>query len=320
MRPNAEPADLQWKYWQDRADWPGPRSFVLTHGEEILAHAAVIPGRCWSGARHIRTLHMIDWAARPSATGAGVSLMKHLRQSTDALLAIGGSAQTLKLLPHLNFQSWGKVATCVRPLRPLGILTRSPRGSRNRLPRTARAVLWNIQAPSGRTDGWNVRRVMPGESALLAEVLPAPTQQMAVLERAADLFEYALQCPISPMALYALEKDGRVRGYFLLAFVLRQARLADCWIDSDNASDWHALIHCAVRQAKKNSEAVELAAWASDPWFSRCLLECGFHQRGELPVQVFSRGAESLPSAPLRVQMLDNDAAYRHGGVGEFWS
>ena len=110
--PNSEPESLHWKYWRERPDWPGPRSFVMSRGNEILAHAGVVPGAflfgdARSGVQRVRALHIIDWAARPTAIGAGASLMKHLGQSTDALLAIGGSAETLRLLPHLGFRPLG---------------------------------------------------------------------------------------------------------------------------------------------------------------------------------------------------------------------
>jgi hypothetical protein len=73
-----------------------------------------------------------------------------------------------------------------------------------------------------------------------------------------------------------------------------------------------------VREARGYSGAAELAVWASDLMLSRCLRECGFHARNEAPVQLLGpRNAALLPPA-LRVQMLDNDAAYRHPARNEF--
>jgi hypothetical protein len=321
--PNSEPALLAWKYWKERPDWSGPRSFVATRGNEILAHAAVIPGTCLSqgeGARRVRTLHLIDWAARPGAPGAGVLLLKYLGQSTDALLSIGGSHQTLQLLPHLGFHA-SHPATCyVRPLHPVYILTPSVHPVSRLLPRLARSMLWDLRAPSGGTDGWKVRRVESGDLSGLSAVLPEPTGNLAVFERGENLFRYFLDCPIVPMELYALERDGRVRGYFLLAFALRQARLVDCWVDSRDPADWRALIQSAVSVAKHTRRSAELAVWGSDTDLSERLRECGFHSRGELPVQVRAPRHPQLDDFTLRVHMLDNDAAYRHVGRNEFWA
>jgi hypothetical protein len=324
LRPNSEPAHLEWKYWRTRLDWPGVRSFVMTRGDEILAHAAFIPGACLealgSPAQRVKTRHLIDWAARPTATGAGVSLLKYVGQGTDALLAIGGSAQTLALLPHLGFRAAGQATCLVRPLHPLRILTRSQYPVAKLLPRLARSTYWKMRAPSGNRAGWTSRAIEPGELSSLDAVLPAPRSGLSVFERGAEMFQYALACPIASMELYALEQAGRLRGYFLLAFAFRQARLADCWVDSDEPTDWRAMIQCAVARASEHGQAAELAAWASDSRFSQQLLDCGFHVRDALPVQVLAARNPELPESAVRVQMLDNDAAYRHPGHNEFWA
>ncbi len=325
--PNSEPESLHWKYWRERPDWPGPRSFVMTRGGEILAHAGVVPGAFLfqgqgSGAtpQRVRALHVIDWAARPSAIGAGASLMKHLAQATDALLAIGGSAQTLRLLPHLGFRPLGTATCYVRPLRPVRILTPSTHPVSRLLPRFARSVLWSLHAPSGGIDGWSIHRIEAADLSRVASLLPAPAGGMGVLERGKDLFHYSLACPIVPMELYAIERAGQPRGYFLLSFALRQARLVDYWVNSGDPADWRALIKCAVAQAKQHSSCAELATWASDAVSSKSLLESGFHQRGALSVQILAARNPQLTIPSLRVQMLDNDAAYLHGGRNEFWA
>jgi hypothetical protein len=297
----------------------------MARGTEILAHAATVPGAFLLGTpnaqtRRVRVVHVIDWAARPTATGAGVSLMKHIGQSTDALLAIGGSEQTLKLLPHLGFSFLGTVSCYVRPLHPARILTSSSHPVATLLPRFARSTWWTLQAPSGDTDGWRARRIPSSELSSVRPVLPVPSSELTVLERSEELFQYLLACPISSMELYALEREGHTRGYFLLAFALRQARLADWWVESSDPADWRALLQCAVEQAKQHPHAAELAVWGSDAALSERLRECGFHFRGDLPVQVKLPRNPELTGRRLRVQMIDNDAAYRHGGLNEFWA
>lgn len=325
LKPNSEPEHLDWKYWRERSDWPGPRSYVMTRGNEVLAHAAIIPSACLSGsqtngAQRIRTVHVIDWAARPSATGAGVSLMKYIGQTTDALLAIGGSAQTLQLLPHLGFRSLGAATCYVRPLHASRLLTPSVHPVSRLLPRFVRSMVWELQAPSIGIEGWSVRRLESSELSSVASILPVPRRDMVVFERGEGLFRYALECPIASMELHLLERAGAPHGYFLLSFALRQARLADFWVDSEDPDDWRALIQCAALRAKQHPLAAELAAWGSDAAVSERLRECGFHARGDLPVQVFSPRHPQLLASRLRVQMLDNDAAYRHSGRNEFWA
>src|SRR5579863_4038705 len=122
LEPHSEPEQLQWKYWQPRADWPGPRSFVLTDGRELFAHVAVVPGAFWCGGTRARVVHMVDWAARRDTVGAGVRLARHVSRMSDFALAIGGSSDTLKILPLMGYVRRGAVSGYVRTLSPLGIL------------------------------------------------------------------------------------------------------------------------------------------------------------------------------------------------------
>ena len=318
LRANSDPLELHWKYWQPRADWPGPRSFVMARGTEILAHAGLIPAVCARGSQRLSTVHLIDWAALGSAVGAGVSLMKHIGRSTDVLLAIGGSAQTLAILPHLGYRTAAPVTTFVRTLHPLRILAPSAHSTWKLPARFARSVFWKLRAPSPALEDWTVSPVPASEAGALIAVLPAPTEHIAVLERNEALLRHALACPIAPMRLFSVAHGARVRGYFLLSFVMGQLRLADCWIDSQEPSAWRALVHCAVREAKREHRAAELVAWASDPLLTECLRQCGFHARGIEPVQFLPAAGVDFPVANLRLQMLDNDAAYRHLGRSAF--
>jgi len=315
---NTSAREQHWKYWQERPDWPGTRSYVMTRGSEILAHAALVPGTFATESRRLRILHLIDWAARPTATGAGVSLMKYLGKLSDALLAIGGSAQTLKILPHLGFEPCGAVMSYVRTLRPLRILIPSGHNHWRLMPRLARSAFWTLTAPSVDVDGWHARPVGLSETATVARVFPAPTPDMAVLERSEDLLRYVLQCPVVPTALFAMEKRGSVGGYFLMAFAPGQARLADCWMQSTDPADWRALVNCAVREAKRRPDVAELVSWASDPALSHRLRECGFHARGAQQARLLATHESNFSAATVRLQMLDNDAVYRRPKRPEF--
>src|SRR5579864_6875128 len=86
-----------WKYWQPRSDWSAPRSFVLEKGGEPISHGAIIPGSLWDGIHRTGIIHVIDWAARPGETGAGVTLIEQVSQQLGPLVVIGGSAETLRI-------------------------------------------------------------------------------------------------------------------------------------------------------------------------------------------------------------------------------
>jgi hypothetical protein len=320
LRPNAEPQDLQWKYWQPRVDWPGPRTFVLADDSGLIAHGAVIPGWCAWGTHRIRVIYVIDWAARAGAVGAGVALMKHIGRQAQALLAIGGSAQTLQILPHIGFRPMGVVTGYVRSLSPTRLLRGGVGPAWKLLPRFARSIAWTLAAPSARSAGWQVRRLAAVDVNTIASVFPVPARGMAVLERSVELLRYTLSCPVVPMALFAVEKSGSVRGYFLLASAPGQVRIADCWMESDEPADWRAMILCAVEQAKHDAQAAEVVIWANDALLAQALLTCGFHARFETPIQVRPAEMAWMPPVPLRVQMLDCDAAFLHEGRNGHWA
>jgi hypothetical protein len=319
LDPHSDPKHLHWKYWQERADWPGSRSFVLTDGRELLAHLAVMPGAFrWAGTR-ARVIHMIDWAARPEAAGAGVRLARHVQRLSDFVLAIGGSQQTLKLLPLMGYLECGRVSGYVRTLSPLGILRR-PIPSRWKLvPRIARSLLWSMAAPRSDTAGWQPRRMSLNETEPVCAALAAPAPQI-ILERTPVLLRHALTCPIVPIELYALERAARIGGYFLLSYAPGQARIADMRSASDDPADWRALLQAAVHQARSKGGLAELIVWSSDPALSRILEDCGFHERLSLPIYLLASPNAEIPHDIMRVQMLDSDAFYLYFGGNELWA
>lgn len=311
LNPVLRPEVELWKYWRLRADWPGDRSYVLTEHGSLIAHGALIPGVLAWGHERARIIQVVDWAARADAAGAGFSLLKRVSRIADGAISIGGSAHTRQILPHLGFKPVGEVVGYVRPLRPLLLLgTRGARAGWRLLPRVARSALWAARASSGGGEDFAVRRITTGTLASVRAVLPAPQADLAVFERSEARLRFALECPLVAMELHALERSGRIQGYFLLAIAGRQARLADCWLASREPADWRALVRCAVRQARQHPAVAELAAWASDPRFAECLAQCGFHPRNRQPVSLMMRGGRDLPPVTLRVQMLETDAIY----------
>jgi hypothetical protein len=319
LEPHGDPRHLHWKYWQERPDWSGSRSFVLTSGRDLLAHVAVVPGAILYAGTRARVIHMIDWAARREAVGAGTRLAKHIARMSDFTLGTGGSRHTLKIQPRMGYVDHGTISGYARALSPLGVLGR-PGASRWKLiPRMARSLLWSLAAPRARTKGWQVRRMESDEIQPTCLPLPSQMSGKIVFERSPALLRHALACPIVPIELYALARGERIAGYFLLSYAPGQARVADMWLASQESADWRALIHAAVQRARSRSGLAELIVWSSDPSLSRILVECGFHERLSLPISVLASPGASLPRDIMRVQMLDSDAFYLYVGGNELW-
>jgi hypothetical protein len=315
-RMDSDPRHLHWKYWQPRADWAEPRSFVVANGSELLAHGGLVPGTCAWGTRRITMVLIIDWVARSGQPGLGVMLMRYLVGVADALIGIGGVEETTqRLLPHLGFRPAGAVTGYARALFPLRLL----RGGATwkLVPRLVRAICRGA-TPVAPGVEWQTRRLESAEVDQIASVVPVPSSGMAVMGRSAELFRYLLTCPIVPMQLYAVERAARVRGYFLLTSAPGQVRIADCWIDSVDSADWCALILCAVEQAKRDPQAAEVVIWASDRLLEEALPACGFHARFRA-IRVREGRSEAVPEGTLRVQMLDSDIPFLPEGPFQYW-
>jgi hypothetical protein len=310
LKPDAAEGWLYWKYWQERSDWPGARSFVVANDSDILAHSGIVPGAClWNGHR-ATVIHMMDWAASPSAVGTGVALMKYIAGLADALIGVGGSRYTRQTLPMVGFRPCGNTTSYVRVLRPLIGLKNSKRWNWRTLPKFSRNVLSALAAPAVRCGAWHAPRIARDQVQSIAAVLPSARANMTVLERSPASLSYFLDCPIAPMVLHGLDRAGTRCGYFLLAFVPGQARLVDCWVDSEDPDDWRAMVNCAVRAALQTPGIAELVTLASDSMLSQCLRESGFYAQWTDPVQILPKaGATSIPTN-LRFQMLDSDAAF----------
>jgi len=320
LQPHVEPEHLHWKYWRERPDWSGPRSFVLTDGRDLLAHGAVVPGTMRWGTRQAGVIHMIDWAARREALGAGVQLMKHIGGMTDFLLGVGGSHRTLAIMPRMGYRRCGTVRGYVRTLNPLGILQRPTRAPWKRGPRMVRSLLWSCTAPRRALGGWRVRRLNIDALEQIAAALPQADSGLALFQRSPALLRHALECPIVAVELFVLERDGAVGGYFMLSYAPGQARLIDGWVRSADPAHWRALAHAAVEEARRHGGMAELTTWASDPRWGQVLRTCGFHERLQLPVYLRPSGTQAVPAETPWLQMIDNDEFYLYIGANALWA
>src|SRR5207244_3872866 len=228
----------------------------------------------------------------------------------DALIGVGGSQYTRQAFRVFGTRPCGTTTLYVRALHPLRGLRDHTRWNWKTLPEFGRNLLWALAAPAVRYGAWRAPRIAREEVQSLASVLPSTRANMTVLERSIASLTYFLDCPIAPMVLHGLEKDGKCRGYFLLSVAADQARLVDCWVDSEDPGDWRALVDCAVYVALHTPGIAELVALASDPMLAQCLRESGFHPQWTDTVQILPKAeAASIPTN-LRFQMLDSDAAF----------
>jgi hypothetical protein len=319
--PMAESNHLHWKYWEPRADWAGSRSYVYLRNGQIVAHGAVVPNVCLWREQRIQMLHVIDWAAKPDSGGSGVALMKQIGKLSGAMFAVGGSALTQQILPIIGFKASDTTVTrYARPIRPLLRLVNPDYRSWRLAPQAMRGVFWALTAPSRRDVEWSVHRILADQLTAASIIWPSPKFGTAVFERSNALMSYLLRCPATPMELYSVHNCDRPRGYFLLAFAPAQARIVDCWIDSDEPNEWSAMVQLAVGQAKAHVQVAEVVSVCSDPLLGAALIKCGFHNRHAAPIWLRAASSVARPDVRIRFLMADSDEAFLHDGRSRLWA
>ena len=319
--PMAEPNHLRWKYWEPHANWAGSRSYVYLRDDQIVAHGAIIPNACLWREHRINALHVIDWVAKPESGGSGVALMKQIGKLTDVMIGVGGSEMTQQILPMIGFKECGtSVERYARPVRPLLRLQIPEYRSWRLAPQVVRGVFWTLTAPSRRATEWGVRRILADQLAAASPIWPRPKLGTTVFERSSASMSYLLRCPATPMELYSVHSDGRLRGYFLLAFAPAQARVVDCWIDSDELTAWSTMVQLAVEQAKTHLDVAEVVSMCSDPLLAAALIECGFHKRHAVPMWLRAASGVVRPDVRIRFLMADSDEAFLHNGRNNLWA
>jgi hypothetical protein len=313
--PLVDARHMFWKYWAPRPDWTGSRSFIARHGDIIAAHAAAWPVRIRAGGQVVSAAHLIDWAADPSCPGAGVWLLRQLRARTPGLIATGGSDITRKILPIVGFERHGELHWFARPLRPVRLaLTTRARGWRLP-PRLARNLLWRQWPPLRLPRHWSASPLEPEE--LPDRLWPAASATTAVTLRDARFYRYFVDATAARHRLFGIARDGRLRGYFCLAFAPGVARVADLWIQSDDVADWRRAFQTAASTAAADARVYEVTACAATPVARQALEDAGFHWRESVEVST-TLAARPADTLALHVQMLDSDASFLSQDPGQY--
>ena len=306
--PNLEPGLLRWKYFDHGPDSGSSRSYVIRRGTSIAAHACAWPIRLITPSGLVNAVQMLDWAAAKNAPGSGVMLARKLEEISPVLITTGGSAATQEVLPRIGFTRQASFGYYARVLRPWRQFRTRPSEGRKALPRLIRNTLWS-RSPLAPVRGWASQASVHPEAELLAR-LDAEAVIDPKSSYSAAFLEFMLRCPAARMRYFSLLKDGSAQGYFLLARVGGQARLADLRVLSTRPDDWLSACAAAVRTAAEDPNACELVATAPLPLVAAALEGNGFRPRGSIPVFVRDPRELLARSAQIHLSMLDDDSAY----------
>ena len=298
---------MRWKYWSDRPDWEGSRSFAATHDGHIVAHAAAWPVRVRVPGSVVPAAHLIDWASDPRYPGAGTWLLRRIGARVGMLIATGGSEITRRILPLLGFQRSGELGCYARPVRPLRQALTTPERDWRLAARLVRNTYWRALPPLSVPRGWAVVPLAPDD--VPEDLWCQPSSGTAVTARDAGLYGYVVRSPSARHTLFGLKKNGQLVGYFCLAFAPHVACIADLWLRSASADDWCSGFRTAAAAAAREKQICEVSAWASTSIGGLALRRAGFRLRERSALSLFGDSV-ILRGRELHVQMLDSDASF----------
>jgi hypothetical protein len=310
--PFVQPDLLRWKYDTPRLDFAGPRSYIWKDAAgEIAAHACLCPVTYSLPAGDVRCSYLIDWAAARSSPGAGVSLLRSLAKNFDVLLAVGGSADTISILPKLGYRPAARLHFFARVLRPWQQFRSDPFPRGWKAPaRLARNALWSRSGLPAPPAEWTAQSTASFDMSCQPLFDARVHSPFASTRRTPGLMNYLLACPGTVYSAALLRQNGELRGWFVLSRAGGQMRIADLWLDSDLADDWAAAFGLALRTAMDDPEAYEVITSASIPLAVEAAAAAGFRPRHTEPIYTLDPKLLLAPAPGLNVTFLESDLAY----------
>ena len=306
--PYTQAAHMRWKYWQPHPSWPSSRSFVLERDSGLAAHGAAWPLRILAPGRTLSAFHLIDWAADPKLPGTGVSIMRSMAELADVVCVFGGTDAARRMREAMGFRPRNEVQIWVKPLRPLRqAFTHQTRNWKSAA-RLVRNWMWS-RASVKEQRQWTAT---PMETERIP--FPQPEGERLVFEQGPGQIRYLLQCPTARFEYFTLRRSSAPVGYFCLAFVPGQARLAESWVAAGEPETWAQLVRLAYRQAMANPDSNEMAAQTGNAALQAALRNAGFRLRHSDSVLVYDPKRGIPEGASLDFQMIHGDMAFWHPG------
>jgi hypothetical protein len=304
------PDVLQWKYFSPHSDWNGPRSYVVKKDETIVGHGGIWPLRFAGANTELSVIHLIDWAASRSATGAGVLLLRKIAGLADLLLTIGGSDETQKILPRLGYQQSGGLKLQVKVVRPwLQYRTASESGWKAPV-RLARNTIWSLPSLPPVPKGWQVAKI-PRFDSSVEHLLNGPKRETLTSLRTITGLNHILGCPAATFAAYVVLEGSQMRGYFVLSQIAGQTRIVDIRLAVESPESWKAICILAAKTAAEIPETCEIVAGFSMAPIQQAFAQSGFRPRQTLPIFYYDPRKLLKGVVPtLDLSLLDGDGCF----------
>ena len=307
--PFVDPKLLRWKYFEAGPQWEGSRGYVLKKNSTIEAHCGVWPVELHFAGKKVTCVCFVDWVSDRSLPGAGFLLKKKVMALTETSIVVGGSDDTRAVIPSLGFKPVSEASSFVRIVRPWRqYRTRPSEGMSRDAARLLRNTSWTRRTVrSDIAKDWSAIPVKSFDGITIDDQYcsdhPTPW-------RSAEYLNYWLRAPTVEVTGFVVEKQKRVRGYFLLSRVGGQARIADVRLSSTKQEEWNGAYSLAAKAAAEDPATCEIVAVASTLFSEIALLSIGFRQRGAEPIYLHDPQKKLRDAPSIFWNLIDADAAY----------
>jgi hypothetical protein len=310
LRVDAESEKLQsWKYWDPHPFYQKSRSHILLDGDTVVAHGCAWPVRLKGAFGELPAMHLIDWAARRNAPGAGMLVLRLCQADVGAVFSIGGSDMTRKILPAFGFKPYNSIFFLNRPLRPISRALLNT-GKPWKLPaRFMRNILRHTLPKIKMPPDWTVSQIEPQD--IPDSLFSRPLAREAISQRSPEFLEYMMSCPVFEEArCYIVRHENAARAYFCLVNVRSQARLVDYGPNGLDEQTGSVIAMAAQDIARsERMKTSEIFAATTEPLIREGFLRAGLRTAGEEKIKVLKLNNALKEVNQFRLTLLDWDAA-----------
>lgn len=306
--PLADPKLLEWKYLSPRPGWKGSRSYILEKNGRIVAHCGVCPATFHlPDGSFVESLTMTDWAADPSAPGAGIMPFRKLMGMASAPFVVGAIA-TRQIVLALGFRQVGEALTYAAWLRPWREFRVRPLTQRSAL-RLAHGWTHPIRDAKGTGTSWDFLRV-PKFNDSLQPILSRKNRSWTACERTLADLNYLLEYPHLEMAGFLLLRQGQTAGYFIVGKAAWEARVLDLVVDSEDADDWKRACRVITKAIQPDPEVCRIRVLGTVPILQQALLSNGYWCQFKEPIFIYDRQHLLDRAFPVALQLFDGDSGF----------
>jgi hypothetical protein len=314
LPPNLSEEMQAWKYFAPHPWWPTARSYTLETERGIAAHGCVAPVRFAAGNTVLESMVIIDWAAGNLIPGAGLLLYRRCMEAgRSSLLAIGGSSDTVRLLPKVPwFAAKADMRWYARPVKPWRRFLRSPRSWRD-FAKFWRNLSWKLYPKLPAPGGWTCRASRSDDPVF------NPSGDFIPILRTRAWIGYLSSCPAAKCNFWILENDGLPRGHALVANLAGSAQVADFVLQGEVGPPIRVEAFSALlRTLATDKEIIEVVAASSLEQDINAFESCGLRHRRNSPVLLADFQKTFRQELPLEIKPILGDGFYLHNPFNPF--